>query len=106
MRGLASEIRSGWKLVGVVVLSGCCLGWETAAHASKVYAASPPILTEVVAFPHTSTVAVVPVPALLSTEQRQAQELARLRTRTRRLEALVEVLRERELKAGSQEPKR
>ena len=91
------EGRTGWSVIAVVVIAGLYLGWEAAAQrSSKVYAASPAISTEVVSFPHSSTVAVVPVPAALSMEEQQALELARLEARTRRLEALVKVLRARQ----------
>ena len=89
----------GFVVVVVVVVAGVGLGWEVgASRASRVYAASPPsIKTELVSMPHTSTVAVVTVPAAPpSEEQRLAREVARLRTRTRRLEATLEVMRQRE----------
>ena len=87
------ELQWAWKLVVVVVVAGVGLGWEVgASRASRVYAASPPsIKTELVSMPHTSTVAVVTVPAAPP-----SREVARLRTRTRRLEATLEVMRQRE----------
>jgi len=103
MYELVPEMRSAWKLVMVVVMAGTFLGWEVGAvRASRVYASSSPsIKTELVTMPHTSTLAVVTVPAAPpSEEQRLAREVARLRTRTRRLEATLEVMRRRELAAS------
>jgi hypothetical protein len=111
MLGVGSELRTGWKIIALVLLSGTYLGWEVAAnHTAKVYAASPssqpPIRTERVVFPHTSTVAVVSIPTAISTEQSQARELARLKARTRRLEALVKVLQDRKLESEGREARR
>jgi hypothetical protein len=103
MYKLVPEMRSAWKLVMVVVVAGTFLGWEVgAARGLRVYvASSPAVKTELVKMPHTSTVAVVTVPAApLTEEQKLAREVARLRTRTRRLEATLEVMRQRELGAS------
>ncbi len=89
-----------WKLLAVFTLGGVCLGWQAAAsRTAQVYAASSsvPTKTQILAFPRAAaTVTVVQVPAALSAEQQQALEIAKLKTRQRRLEALVRVLRERQ----------
>jgi hypothetical protein len=98
MRQLGLELCSEWKMIGVVLLAGAGLGWATAAtHSSRVHAAgATPIPTEIVPLLHNSTLAVVPIPAPLSMDQRQSSELAQLRARNRRLEALLRVMRDRE----------
>lgn len=107
MPGLMRQLSAEWKVVGIVLLAGACLGWKVAANRlSNVYAASPSVKTQVIVFPHTSTVAAVYVPAPVSRDEQQAVELKRLKTRTRRLEALVKVLQERQQQSGGLEAKR
>jgi hypothetical protein len=94
VRELSSAIRSRWKIILTVALVGVVLGWTSAAaRAPWAYAANPAFKTRIITFPRTYTVAVVPMPAALSAKQEQTRELRRLKTRNRRLESLVRVLR-------------
>jgi hypothetical protein len=84
-------------VIGVVLLAGGYLGWKAAAHSPQRHAAPAPTgMTRVVSLPRTYTVAVVNVPAPISKNESDARELAELKARNRRLEALVKVLRARE----------
>ncbi len=89
--------------ISLVCVAGAVLGWDAAAatHSSKTkshaVAAETVVRGEMrMAASPSSTLMVVPVPAALSERARQAQEMARLAARNRRLEALVKVLRSRE----------
>ncbi len=85
-------------IVGMVSLAGAVLGWDTAAtHAgTNRMKAAPVNVAYDVTPPASSTLVVVHVPSADSDEEERAQEVARLETRNRRLEALVRVLKNRE----------
>lgn len=88
-------------LIGIFWVGGAVLGWDTAAatHGTRSHAAVAPGEQPMTAMnlPHSSTLVVVEVPVNpLTSEERQKQELEKLATRNRRLEALVRVLRNRQ----------
>lgn len=85
-------------IIGLVWMGGAVLGWDTAAATHKTHPATSHS-KEMASFslPQTSTLVIVPVPSLISSEAQRAQELARLETRNRRLEALVKALRKRQM---------
>ncbi len=84
-------------IVGLVALAGAALGWDAAAatHSSRTHGALSVTPVEIVSLHRTSTLVIVPMPQSPSSEARQAVELARLKARNRRLEALVRVSRNR-----------
>ena len=89
----ASRIASGWKKIALVWAIATLLGFVTAAAANGDLG---PLATRA-ARPRTATVALQVTPA-----NPDAEEISRLKTRNRRLEALVEVLQQRKLQHGAQ----
>ena len=92
-------------MIGLVCIAGAVLGWNAAAatHSNTKHhlTATAVAVGREVRHPAGSpsiTLVVVPMPAVaLSEEGRQAQEMERLEARNRRLEALVKVLRTRDM---------
>ena len=91
--------------ISLVCMAGAVLGWNAAA-ATHAKARHPVTASELVvegemrrpaSFLPSKTLVVVPVPAALKEEGRQAREMQRLAVRNRRLEALVRVLRARDM---------
>ena len=91
--------------ISLVCMAGAVLGWNAAAatharaqhHGTAVKVFLESELRKPESSPST-TLVVVPVPAAaLSEEGRRAQEMERLAARNRRLEALVRVLRTRDM---------
>ncbi len=79
MHSIVVEVRSEWKIVMAVVLAGVGLGWASAATNAPRPPADHPIRTQLVSF-----------------RPKPPSEIDKLRTRNQRLEALVQVLRNRE----------
>ena len=68
-------------IIGLVWMGGAVSGWDTAAATHKTHPATSHS-KEMASFslPQTSTLVIVPVPSLISSEAQRAQELARLDT--------------------------
>jgi hypothetical protein len=86
-------------VIGLVPLIGAAFGWDAAmvSHHARTHADTPPEQTAALTFPSTSTFVVVPVSTTHLVKQPEDSEVTRLQARNRRLEALVLVLRNRDL---------
>jgi hypothetical protein len=94
-----SKLRPQSKRIAFVVLAGVGLGVATATlrpyllkhapHASRIFVVPVPVQ------PTSSAPAMAPIGASAAAGNATADELERLRTRNRRLEALIQILRKR-----------
>jgi hypothetical protein len=87
-------------VIALFSVCGAVLGWDTAAvtHVARNHVAVPldsSKRSQTFSLPHSTTLVIVPVPAATSSDVRRAQDIEKLETRNRRLEALVKALQNR-----------